>query len=187
MTVSLTSYAIAPNTPLITEINSVCLPDGRQPPSELFTALYGVRDVLVVLKKALKSAKQRGLFVHRADLKVPAGANTTSNVDSKLAPSAVMIHLARLEKNFEAVLIQQIAPNSTGQSLAEIIDADPNLLHKLFNCPHVPLVNVIVWPATSKSGEEKLQVVTVKDLSQISITHTDGAFTDNPAIVCSTS
>lgn len=43
-TVSLTSYVIASNSSLITAINSVCLPDGRQPPSNLFTALYAARD-----------------------------------------------------------------------------------------------------------------------------------------------
>jgi hypothetical protein len=181
MTVSLTSYVIAPNTSLISQINSVCLPDGRQPPSDLFTALYGARDVLVALKKAHQIAKQQGLSAYRADLKVQAGADRTSSVDSNLALSAVLINLARLKKDFEAALIQQIAPGSTGQPLAEIIDADPNLPHKLFDCPDLPVVNVIVWPATY-TDEEKLQVATVKDLSQISITNTNGSFAAKPAI-----
>lgn len=177
-TVSLTSYVIASNSSLITAINSVCLPDGRQPPSNLFTALYGARDTMVVIQEVYKNAQQQGLFLHHADLKVQAGIDTTSRVNSESASSAVMIHLARLEGAFEAALIQQIAPGSTGQSLVEIIDEDPDLLHKLFNCPDLPVVNVIVWHATYKNGE-KLQIATVKDLSQISIKRTVGSFSDN--------
>jgi hypothetical protein len=166
--VAITSYEITNPNHQVTSITSVSLPDGRTPPQGLFTANYGAQDTVTAVIEARQRSRALGKIVQRVDMKVNAGSNAVERVNAQSAQQAVFLNLERVEPSFEQHLITQAFPDSIGSSLAEIIDSTPDRLHDLFNCPDLPSLNIIVWPANHKNGG-KLKVASVRDTSQISI------------------
>ncbi|QPK62558.1 hypothetical protein IVG45_17135 [Methylomonas sp. LL1] len=166
--ISLTSYKTTPgNETTIEGINALPLPDGRPAPKGLFTAFYGARDPLIGLCDARLKAQQAGQVVKTVILKVQAGENTTSTVTTASAANAVFINVERIDASLEAELINYVAPGKDG-SLASIIDDNPELLNRLFSCPELPSVNMIVWPASFKKGA-MLKMAAVRDLTKIRV------------------
>jgi len=166
--VAITSYEITSPNHQVTSITSVSLPDGRTPPQGLFTANYGAQDTVTALIEAKQKSHALGKSFHRVDMKVNVGSNAMKRVNAQSAQQAIFLNLERVEPGFEQHLITQAFPGASGSSLAEIIDRTPDRLHDLFNCPDLPSLNIIVWPANHKNGE-KLKVASVRDTSQISI------------------
>ncbi|WP_305910410.1 hypothetical protein Q9L42_021135 (plasmid) [Methylomarinum sp. Ch1-1] len=167
--IAITTYDIIKDASVkqVSELFSLPLPDGREPPKGLLTCLYGTRDTIASLQNGHILARKMGGNLFRTDMLIDVGESSFARHKLEDAANLIFLNTSRMNNALEEKVLQLLGLPAE-KDLSDYINQDVSIINKIFDLDLFENLTAVIWPAKWKDSK-KLQMAAVKDLSKIKL------------------